>query len=174
MEKLIKQVNSLILKVGNGDKNALTKLYQLTGRMLLAMAKKYIIDKNYAEDMVSITFMKIVKHADTFDASKNGLNWIYKIVHNEALNFNRNSRHTYEMCVSDIDEYSKVTDMNDWLESLLLNEALSKLTEEERELLFSRYWMGYTLKEMSEASNRPLSSLNDKLKKLLDKLEKFL
>ena len=86
MDKLVTRINKLIVRISKGDIRALDELYDLTSRMLLVMAKKYLYDKSYAEDLVSETYYKLVKNAEKFDATQNGLNWLYKIIHNEAIN----------------------------------------------------------------------------------------
>lgn len=67
MDRLVKKINGLIVRISKGDTDALDELYSLTGRMLLSMAKKYLYDKNFAEDLVSETYYKLVKNSKSFD-----------------------------------------------------------------------------------------------------------
>ena len=96
MDKLVEKINKLIVRIAKGDTYALDELFVITGRMLLFMARKYLYNKSYAEDLVSETYLKVVKSADSFDKKQNGLNWLYKIVKNGALNHNLKERNFTE------------------------------------------------------------------------------
>ena len=48
MDKLVLKINKLIYRISKGDNHALDELFELTSRMLLTMARKYLFDKSYA------------------------------------------------------------------------------------------------------------------------------
>ena len=54
----------------------------------MSWQKKYLCDANYAEDLLSDVYLKVVRKADSFKKGYNGLNWLIKIVKNEAINYN--------------------------------------------------------------------------------------
>jgi len=175
MDKLAERVNQEISGIARGDKQALGRLYELTGGYLLFMAKKYIYNISFAEDVVSEAFLKVVKSAKDFDPQQNGLNWLFKIVKNTALNINTRDRH----CMAeDIDEHRDIADIfacspEEQADFGRLRELLKELPEDERELLYYRYWEGYTVRELAEKVNKPVMTLQDKLKRILGKLKKL-
>lgn len=169
MDGIIGEINKLIVRIGKGDIKALDKLHCEIGRMLLFMAKKYLYDSNCAEDVVSETYLKIVRSAKTFDRNKNGLNWIYKIIKNTAIDFNKECGKTIELKENTEREWAE-----DWLCGICVRETLDKLSDGEKELIYMRYWYGYSLKEIAERQNSPLSTVHGKLKSVLKKLEKTL
>lgn len=171
MDKLAEKVNALISAIAEGDKSALGKLYGLTAGYLCFMARKYLADKSYAEDVVSEVFLRVVQSAYTFNQNYNGLNWLFKITKNTALNFNsRTSRFSYE----DIDAHRDIADVfspGDGDELAHIRYKLRALPEDERELLYYRYWEGYTVRELAGRLGKPVMSVYDKLKKILKKLK---
>jgi RNA polymerase sigma-70 factor (ECF subfamily) len=175
MDKLAERVNKEICDISRGDKQALDRLYEITGGYLLFMARKYIYDVNLAEDVVSETYLKVVKNACHFDPAQNGLNWLFKIVKNTALNYNLRER---RFKAEDIDEHRDIADVfsctpEEQSDYCRLRELIKELPEEERELLYYRYWEGYTLRELADKAGKPVMTLHDKLKKILGKLKKL-
>lgn len=168
MDKFISAINKLIVKVSKGDEKALGELYETTSRMLLFMAKKYLYDKSCAEDLVSEVYYKIVKYSANFDDTKNGLNWIYKIVHNEAINFNAENIRRGECGLNE--DVSGEDCTEEFLEKILVKEAVEKLAEEEKYIVYLRFWEGLELKEIAKRIDKPLTTTHDYLKRILKKL----
>lgn len=175
MDKLAQRVNREIEGIARGDKQALGRLYELAGGYLLFMAKKYVYDMSLAEDVVSEAFLKVVKSAGDFDPGQNGLNWLFKIVKNTALNLNiRDRRYRAE----DIDAHRDIADVfacspEEQSDLNHLRDLIKELPEEERELLYYRYWEGYTVRELAAKVGKPVMTLQDRLKKILGKLKKL-
>lgn len=172
MDRLVSKINKLIVKIAKGDSDAIEELYSLTGRILLTMAKKYSKDSDSAEDAVSETYCKVVRNARSFDPSKNGLNWLYKIVKNETLNVIRKNARIVNC---DFDEESPTKDfVDDVLEKIIVREAIERLSDEEKQLIYHRYWEGLSFEELSEKYRKTISTVYDNLKRILKKLKKYL
>ncbi len=172
MDKLIHNINKLICRIADKDLGALDDLYLLTSRLLFAIARKYLFDKSYAEDVVSEVYYKVVKGADNFDKKQNGLNWLFKIVHNECYNINAKY-----MPMLELDERMKISnkDIEDgWLDTILIESAIDNLDDNEKQLIFMRYWQGLSLKEIAFSKQKPLSTINDDIKRVLKKLSKYI
>lgn len=173
MDKLVSKINKLIVRISKGDNRALDELFDLTGRMLLVMARKYLYDKSYAEDLVSETYFKLVKNADKFDPAHNGLNWLYKIIHNEAINYNLRdtSSHNSELK----DEAAIITEwVDDWLDKILIQDALNQLTVEERQVIYLRYWEGLHYRDIAKRINKPITTTYKYIDRILKKLKKLI
>lgn len=172
MDELITKINNLILRISKGDTKALDELFLITRRMLLFMARKYLEDACFAEDVVSETYLKIVKYSSSFDSTKNGLNWIYKIVHNESVN--RNSK----ICWNSECELDEVPDstvyIDELLDKILIREAIDTLSDDEKYVIFLRYWKGLELREIAKIINKPQTTAYDFLKRIHKKLHKLM
>ncbi len=71
-------------KVGNRD--ARKALYKLFAPKMFAVAKRFMVDKKDAEDVLHDAFISILLNFHQYDAQKAGLQgWIYKIVVHEAI-----------------------------------------------------------------------------------------
>ena len=171
MDKLVAKINKLILLIGKGDTYALDELYALTGRMLLYMAKKYLLDKSYAEDLVSETYLKVVVSASGFDHKQNGLNWLYKIVKNGAINHNMRDK-TLDHNVLSADLGKEFSD--EWLDTILVKSAVDTLSDSDKQLIYLRFWEGYSFEEIADKIGKPLSTTHDRLKRICKQLKKHL
>lgn len=174
MDRLVKKINGLIVRISKGDTDALDELYSLTGRMLLSMAKKYLYDKNFSEDLVSETYYKLVKNSKSFDGSKNGLNWLFKIIKNGAINFNLRNNPAGIVSFDDALNANVKDDIDDWLDEILIENALHQLSEDEKRIIYMRYWEGLGINEIAALLNKPLSTAYDYIKRVLKKLKKLL
>lgn len=176
MDALVKKVNRLILLIASGDRLALGRLFELTAGYLKNMAFGYVRDKSLADDVVSETYLKAVRYAKNFDPKQNGLNWLFKIVKNTALNLNAyEARRAHE----DIDAARDVAAAFDALSSAGLMrsgvaEAVRSLGKDERELIYLKYWEGYTVRELAATYRISPSSVQDRLKRILKRLKKLL
>ncbi|MBP3291093.1 MAG: RNA polymerase sigma factor [Clostridia bacterium] len=171
MDKLVEKINRLIVRIAKGDTYALDELFVITGRMLLFMARKYLYNKSYAEDLVSETYLKVVKSADSFDKKQNGLNWLYKIVKNGALNHNLKERNLTEPILENVADKDFASE---WLDTILVENAVSTLSDEEKDLIYLRYWEGYGIQEIADKLGKPLSTTHDMLKRTCKKLKQLL
>lgn len=172
MDKLVVKINKLILRISRGDEDAISELFSLTRRILYFMAQKYLYDKSYADDLLSETYYKIVKYSGSFDKTKNGLNWIFKILHNEAININKKNGFA---CECELDENkSYIGFIDDLLDKILVHAALEKLSDEEKYIIYLRYWEGLDFQSISNRINKPLSTTFDRIKKIHKKLHSAL
>ena len=92
MDKRITRFNHLLKRIQWGNEKALDEMFVEFGSLFLSMAKHYLYDKDYAEDLVSEVFDCLVStKAKSFNPERNGLNWIHTIIrrkaqrHNEAV-----------------------------------------------------------------------------------------
>ena len=101
------------------------------------------------------------------------MNWLYKIIHNEAVNYNRRDYSSYNCELTD--EASIIDDcVDDWLDKILIKDALNQLSAEERLVIYLRYWEGLNYQEVAKRINKPLTTTYDYINKILKKLKKLL
>ncbi|MBQ2717330.1 MAG: sigma-70 family RNA polymerase sigma factor [Clostridia bacterium] len=171
MKNRVERFNNLIRKIAKGKSSAVDEIYSEFGGLMFVYAKKYLYDKSYAEDLVSEVLFKIIKGAKTFDYSKNGLNWMLKIIKNSAINHNISfSKVQYEVAdeTAFFDAFSE-----DFIANKLdLQRSIKFLTDEEKRVLTLTYWEGYTLREIAKIINKSTTSTHRVLKSALLKIKK--
>ena len=180
MDKRVVRCNHLIKKIQKENEKALEDLFQEFGLLFLNMAKKYLFDKNHAEDLISEVFVDLVKNsAKSFDENKNGLNWIFTIIRNKAYHYNQ--QFAKEVSLDDqtvsfrLEYYmNETTDQEDRIvDGLLLKQAMQILSEEENKILYYKFWECLTVREIAKKLDKPRSTIQYKIEEILKKLKKY-
>ena len=74
-----------LLKIQKGQTEALSELYDLTSKHLYALCFSYMKNRADAEEALSETYLKALKHINKFNG-KSAFNWLYTIAKNTCLN----------------------------------------------------------------------------------------
>ena len=179
MDNNANRVNNLIKRIQKGDEKAVDTLYVEFGTLFFAMAKKYLYDKSYAEDLLSEVFLYIYRNrAKSFDANFNGLNWIFTIIRHKA--YKHNSGSYYNLPIVNINSTKmlqyvmseELKSQKDMMDRIELIDSLKALSPYENELLYYTYWECLTIREIAKKLNKPRSTVHHDLKLSLDKLKK--
>lgn len=148
---------------------------------LFAYLYRLIGDKDEAEDLLQNVFIKTYRNLDSFDTNRKFSSWIYRIAHNEAVNFIK--RKSLKRFIS----LENITSAKDKLESADLednaheswirketnkevDEAIKKLPFKYRQVLVLRYYSDKSYEEISEILGRPVNTVGTLIKRAKDKL----
>ncbi|MDE6947834.1 MAG: sigma-70 family RNA polymerase sigma factor [Anaeroplasmataceae bacterium] len=168
----ITHINKLILQLSHNNGGALDELYALTKEKMKMVALRYLQDKSYVEDVLSEAFLKIYNKSYSFKKSYNGYNWMYEIVKNTALDYNRKNSKTTNMS---FDEDIFVNDVGiSYSQNINLHIALKSLNAIELQVIQLRIWENNSLNEIAELLKMNMTRIyriyNSALKKLYDNL----
>lgn len=172
MDDNVIKVNRYIKSIAKGDVSALDLLFQDFGGLLFIIARKYLADKSYAEDLVSDVLLKLIKCANQFKDGENGLNWLFKIIKNTAININISRGN---IILEDIDDYEHIAQVfceDNLLHKSIIVQALSSLDKEEKKLIELKYWEGYTIREIANKLDMSVTTTQRKIKIILAKMGK--
>jgi hypothetical protein len=76
----------LLLRLRSGDEKAFALVFECYHKYLYAMASRYLMSEEFAEDAVQYTFMKLWEGRRTFDYHKGIKNLLFTILKNYTLN----------------------------------------------------------------------------------------
>lgn len=120
-------------------------------------------------DVLQEVFIKAYKNLNSFDKDLSFSAWIYRIAHNEAINWYRKLKVRPEgNLVIDSDEVlnfiKETTETPDEifdkdLDAKILNQALSEIKEKYREVLILRFFEGLEYEEISDILKIPVGSV---------------
>ena len=168
------QLNALLSLLRAGRADALDDIYLAVGRRMYALARGIVGDAD-ADDVLSESFLKIARGIRSFREDTNGYAWVMRIVRNTAFDFLRKRKVRAE---ENLDAFFHLTDERyspeRREEALALEEALEKLSADERKMIYYRYYLDFTVREIAaetgmskSAVARAAQNAEDKLKKLL-------
>ena len=153
-----------------GDRQALHRIYEREGRLMLGVALRIVRQRQLAEDVVHDAFMSIWTGAGSFDAARgSGRGWIYSVVRNKALNAVRDGAREVsadEEAIEAIgtgDVTNTQPDMGDAFQLRAdigrLNDCLARLDTPKRNSILYAYLEGCSHSEIAARLNSPLGTV---------------
>ena len=176
MDELTRQkINRCIAEISDGDYSALEILSSLVSARMLSVAQSVLHQRSLAEDAVQDAFVKIVDNAKRFDKQTNGYAWICKITQNCALNIlRRERRHRAE----NIDDCFFLADPSDPFglseNTVTLQNALSVLDDTEKKVVYQKYFMDFTVRDIAASLGMSKSTVQRTLDRAENKLRAYL
>jgi len=167
-------INRMIPLIAKNDEAALVTVYNTVGGRLLSVAMGITRNLALAEDALSESFIKLVRHAGQFKGGS-GYAWLCTIVKNTALNILKSNQNRQG---ADIDSFFNLSDEKDFTQNannaLMVEAALKKLTQQERLCIWLKYFNDYTVREIADETKIPKSSVQEIIKKAEVKLREFM
>lgn len=168
------KLNRLISAVANGDADSLDGILKLVGGRMLAVAASYV-GRQFAEDVVHDSFIKIARFAKSYRRGINPYGWIMRIVKNTSLDLLKSQKRKKE--VSE-EEFFSLTSLDYSPEkrenAIMLEQAIAKLEPDERKIIHLVYYMDMTVREIASELNFSKSSVERLKQKAEEKLKNFL
>lgn len=170
-----KKLNRLIVAVARGNADCLDGIYALAGGRMLAVAAG-IVGRENAEDVLHDSFIKIARFAGTYYDGSNPYGWLLKIVRNTALDFVKANKlragvSTDEIYSLSSSDYSPERREN----AIMLERAMGGLDSEERKVIYFKYYLDMTVREIAaelkcgkSSVQRTIERAERKLKNLLE------
>lgn len=170
MSKFRNEINLILRAMQEGDRTKEKVLYEFTYNYLKIIALKYSVNKNDYEDILVEAYLRIFKYINSADLSKDGYNWLCKIVQNVAYDFNK----TYKSYVSleDISFTYLIGDLEDRLirKDDVLNE-ICKLSENEQRLIYLKFYEDMSYSEIAKLLNSKKSTIHKQVRTILKKFK---
>lgn len=165
------EINFLLQRIAQCDEQALISLYEKIGSRILSVVKGIVKDHILAEDVIQETMIKIVKNASSFKKYDNGYGWICTIARNESYNLLRTRKIEY-----DIDNFYNISDFSLNISSIKIdvNIAMDKLDPADRKLIWMKYMLGMTVREIAKEVKESKSNIAIKIIKAEKELKKLL
>ena len=167
-------LNECLAAIKNGDETKYFELQQLTYGPLMNVAKRYLIDKSYAETVMSDLYLKIYLYADHYDTSKDAKAYLWQIVKNKAFDYNK--QHLKHKTVN-IDEL-QIFDKNDQFERanarIDVANALSRVGYKNAMIVIWTHRDGLTQEEIGQRLDISKSAVCQRLSKTMAKLAQYL
>jgi RNA polymerase sigma-70 factor (ECF subfamily) len=172
ISSLEKEIVSLL---ENGDKKAISILYENYSDALYGVIKKIIRDDDTAQDVLQESFVKIWRYSKKYDASKAKLfTWLYRIAYNTAIDKVRSLKNKDGMEVQ-IDKSSvyKISSGELNQDVLDIQKHLNSIDEKYQIVINALFFEGMTQQEASEELDIPLGTIKSRLKIGLRELKKI-
>lgn len=164
----------LFPRIAVGDSVALEQLYHATERTLYAYALALTRNHDYAVDLIQECYLKVMGVAHLYQPMGKPLAWLFTITRNLYLMDYRRSKRLTVYDPQDFDDASHFSFIESAEDRIVLEGALTKLTEQEREIVLLYAVSGLKHKEIAEQLGIALNTVLSKYHRALKKLKRHL
>lgn len=154
----------LVARSLEGDTRAYGRLIDAHQRVLYNLALRMVNDLEDAKDLTQIVFIKAYQNLGTYERGRKFFSWIYRIMVNESLNWVARRR-----SAEPLDEGLEAPDLGpDRLAESnevngIIQEALSELSPDYRQVILLRHFAQLSHQEMSEVLEIPEKTVKSRL-----------
>jgi RNA polymerase sigma-70 factor, ECF subfamily len=160
-----------LLAVARGDQAAFTALYDSLAGIVHGVIRRVLRDPSQSEEVTQEVFVEVWRTATRFDPDRGGARtWVLTMAHRRAIDrvrseqasrdrterVGRNEQHR------DYDEVAEKVEIR--LEHQQVREALSTLTDLQREAVELAYFKGYTYREVADLLDTPLGTIKTRMR----------
>ena len=159
MEKIKKQdIHLIFQQIRNGDNSKLNDLYSKYNKLIYGIAFSILKNKEDSEDILQIVFTKIFEMDKEKLPTNNETSWIYSLTKNETLNYLRKQKE--DVSLDDIYYIAEEDEeLNKIIEKDKYNRIISKLNEQEREIVSLKILSNMSFKEISLLLKMPIGTV---------------
>jgi RNA polymerase sigma-70 factor (ECF subfamily) len=174
----------LVCLFKSGDMNAFEELVMRYQGHIYTYIISIVKNPDAASDITQDLFVKVFKNLHKYNEENKLKNWIFTLARNLTMDyFRKNNKKLIPLEMQDDDNLSILDTLTDNSVKPLdiaienskkeaINNALAKLSVEERELLYLKDL--FTFQEIANMQNKPVGTLLSKFNRTLKKLRKIL
>jgi RNA polymerase sigma-70 factor, ECF subfamily len=177
--------NELVEIIRKKDQERYSEIVDRYQTKLFVYIYRLIGNKEEAEDLLQDVFVKAYKNLNSYDTSRKFSSWIYRIAHNEAVNFIK--RKSLKRFIS-FDAITSTKDKLDtsseeegadkaWLRkevSKEVSDAMKKLPFKYNQVLTLRYYSDQSYEEIAEILGKPVNTVGTLINRAKKKLSEEL
>lgn len=162
---------NVLLRVANGQLDALQELYDSYRTMAYSIALRITSDASLAEDVVQEAFLGAWRNAGRYVEGKGSVKtWLLSIVHHRAVDAVRRRRPTVELPEREAVPPPNLTLPDIWqevagnLDRQEIAAALATLSDVQREAIELAYFGGLTQQEIAARTGTPLGTVKSRVR----------
>jgi RNA polymerase sigma-70 factor (ECF subfamily) len=177
LQSLETELAGLLPRIAGGDRQAFSRLYDLSAGRLNAVVRRIVRRPELAEEALQETFVRIWQRASQYEpAQARSLGWLAAIARNQAIDLKRRFAERVSDA-SDSDEDINIAvpaEAENTMEYRRLRHCLSKLPEDRQNMVLLAYYQGFTREELAEKFKRPITTVKTLLRRSLITLRECL
>jgi RNA polymerase sigma-70 factor (ECF subfamily) len=162
---------ALLARASRGDEQAFAEFYDRSCTRVFGLVRRVVRDPAQAEEVTQEVYLAVWRESARYDHARgSALGWILTIAHRRAVDRVRASESARERdgrfaTLDDGPAFDVVEEAaTAALDSARVRQALSMLTDVQREAITLAYYGGYTYKEVSELLDVPLGTIKTRMR----------
>ena len=168
-------------EVRSKNKELFAEIVSRYQNKIYSYTRRLVNDGEEAEDLTQDVFIKVYKNLNGFDVKRKFSSWIYRIAHNESVNFIKKKSY-FKILSIEQNEFLKNTmaTTENLIEKIIekensqkVRELLGKLSFRYKEILVLRYFEEKTYEEISDILRMPTNTVGTLINRAKGQLEKM-
>lgn len=175
----------LVEIVRNSNQERYGEIIERYQGKLFAYLFRLIGSRDEAQDILQDVFLKAYRNLQSYDSTRKFSSWIYRIAHNEAVNFIKRKSLKRFIPWEDIASTKDKMDMASfedgadkaWLRKEIgkeVNMALEKIPFKYKQVLVLRYYSDKSYEEISDILGKPMNTVGTLISRAKQKLSQEL
>ncbi len=165
------ELERLLFRTGQGDREAFARLYSLTRDGVYALALSLLHDAHEAQDIAQDTFVKVWESAPAYRPQGSPMAWLLTVARNLARTRLRQGGRQVGLDEEAWNAIPAAAPDVSPEDRQLLQEALARLSPEERQIVLLHAAAGLKHRETAQLLELPLSTVLSKYHRGLKKLK---
>lgn len=162
---MINIIDEYLMKLKNGDMEALGKLYDCTYKKLFGLCFSYLKNHHVSEEALSDVYVRIYENIDKYNG-KNGITWMSVLTKNVCLNKLRDKKIELR---KDMNDYSYI---NNEIANEIIDISKRILNDKEFRIVMLHAMYGYKFKEIATILGGFESTVRGIYNRALEKVRK--
>lgn len=161
----------LLVAVAHGDQDAFARLYDRLGGLVYGVIKRVVRDPSQSEEVAQEVLVEVWRTATRFDPARGtAQTWVLTMAHRRAIDRVRSEQSSRDRTErigrrDNRREYDEVAEeVETRFEHTQVREALTALTDLQREAVELAYYRGYTYREVAEMLDTPLGTIKTRMR----------
>ena len=164
-------LEDLLVHVAGGDRQAFSELYDRLSSRVFGLVKRLLIDYSQSEEVTQEIFLEIWQSASRYEPNKgSATSWILTMTHRRAVDRirasqasrDRDSKVGIRDWEPEVDSVAEVVEIT--IENERVKEAMTRLTELQRQAVTLAYYGGYSHSEVSALLRVPIGTVKTRLR----------
>lgn len=156
-------------KLRNGERSAIEDLYRFNYQILYSYALKISGNKELSKDCVQDLFIRLWEKREQLNEVSKVRSYllqsvwhsIIKLMKKENRNVNLNENNHYSIDIVFPKEHHVIYDQDNKDKQKKLNNAISKLSSRQKEIIFMQYYEGLTIEEIQQITELKYQSIKN-------------
>jgi len=162
---------TMLAQIAGGDQAAFGALYDDISPRVFGLIRRLLVDHAQSEEVTQEVFLEIWQNASRYEPSKGGAStWILTMAHRRAVDRIRSSQsgrdRDVKIGIRDyVSDYDNVADtVETTIEHERVKEAMSQLTELQRQAVTLAYYGGFSHSEVAAMLSVPIGTVKTRLR----------
>ncbi|HWH32660.1 MAG TPA: ECF RNA polymerase sigma factor SigK [Egibacteraceae bacterium] len=163
--------DALLRRAGRGDRDAYAKLYDAVAGQVYGLVRRVLRDPAQSEEVAQEVLLEVWRLAPRFDPERGSARaWIMTLAHRRAVDRVRSEQASRDRedkagrASVERERDEVVEEVEARMERQRVRQALTQLTDLQREALELAYYGGHTYREVADILQAPLGTVKTRLR----------